>query len=158
MYRRTVRMDAAKIVHAFIKLSSRCNLMCAHCYETPNQNIRNEIGLAEYETFAKQLKSLLVLTVTGGEPFLNPDLVKIINLFDARNIMLTSNGFFPDRIRPMVEELLERDRSRRLVLAISLDGKRDIHNAIRRNKDSYDRAVETIKMLKAIWLISPKIK
>lgn len=158
IYRRTVRHDASKIVHAFIKLSSKCNLMCSHCYETPNQNIRNEIGLPEYETFARQLHELLVLTVTGGEPFIKPELAKIINLFNTQNVLLASNGFFPDRIRPVMEELLPANRKRRIILSVSIDGKKDVHNTIRVNKESYDRAVESVRMLMAMKADHPNLR
>mgnify|MGYP001558709996 CR=1 FL=1 len=53
VYRRTFRKDHSQIVHAFLKISSKCNFMCSHCYETPNQNIRNEIDLRVNERFAK---------------------------------------------------------------------------------------------------------
>ena len=158
IFRRTFRRDASRIVHAFLKLSSRCNLMCAHCYETPNQMIRDEIGMAEYRKFASQLRDLLVLTVTGGEPFIINDLVPIIGLFRTRNIMLTSNGFFPDRIRPQMEALLEADRSRRVVLAISIDGQKPLHTAIRGHPESYDRAIETVRMLKGMQAQHPNLR
>lgn len=150
VYRRTFRRDRSRIVHAFLKISSKCNFMCSHCYESPNQNIRNEIDLPEYERFAKQLDELLVLTVTGGEPFIHKNLTKIINSFRARNVMLTSNGFFPERILPVVEEVLKANPSRRLVLAISLDGQKELHNKIRINPESYDKAVETVRQLMAL--------
>ena len=158
MYRRTFRHDASQIVHVFIKLSSKCNLMCSHCYETPNQNVRNEIGLPEYETLARQVKDLLILTVTGGEPFIYRDLVKVINLFRAQNVMLTTNGFFPERIRPMTEEILQANPKRRLVLAVSIDGKADLHNQIRNHPESYERAVHTIHMLRELKPTYPNLR
>ena len=55
-----------------------------HCFyreELLNGNIHSEMKLWEYEKFTQQCPSFPKLILTGGEPFLRPDLVDIVGLF-----------------------------------------------------------------------------
>ena len=73
---------------ALLQVTERCNLNCAHCFLSAGpkgdhmsiDDIRN--------TVMPRLKECRVvsITLTGGEPFLHPDILDIVLLFKANNI------------------------------------------------------------------------
>ena len=72
----------------------------------------------------KNAKSLLHLTITGGEPFLRKDFVSIIDNIilncGVPRISIKSNGFYTDRIRDFLRELLLKHKNTEFTLSISL--------------------------------------
>ena len=80
---------------AFIGLTDRCNLNCKHCYSIKQQNNsqKNEISAVEIKEIAKSLKKLGTFSVqlSGGEPFLRKDMLKICKLFNKEGISLFIN-------------------------------------------------------------------
>src|SRR5437763_13730679 len=61
-----------------------CNLSCAHCFISCSPHNRS-FGFLDLETVRRALAESVALGVkeyyfTGGEPFLNPDLVPILEL------------------------------------------------------------------------------
>jgi MoaA/NifB/PqqE/SkfB family radical SAM enzyme len=89
-----------------------------------------------------------LISVSGGEPFLRSDLAETLAMLLQHgleySVLLSTNGTLPQR----VEELLQTigDPSR-LYIAVSLDGLENTHNKIRENKQAFQLAVETIKII-----------
>ena len=140
-----------KIQEVMYLPSLRCNLKCKHCGENQNVKAEDEIDCIQV---LEQMKNSIMLDVTtivitGGEPFLNRNLSYFITeaikttkfYFD-----ITSNGFYHKEIQNMVIQVEEKDRSR-ISFSISIDGLERTHNQIRRNSDSFARAIETVKIL-----------
>ena len=96
----------------------------------------------------KRAKSLLHLTITGGEPFLRKDLTEIISQIIINSgvprVSIKSNGFYLKRIKEYIPELIKKHKNTEFTLSISLDGPRDIHDKVRQFKGAYDKVVETI--------------
>jgi len=94
---------------------------------------------------------LQTVTLTGGEPFLRNDLAAICNLFSkfnkTKNIQILTSGYFPETIYDTVKKILETSQAR-LTVQVSLDGLRETHNLIRKDEESFDRAVRTTRVLK----------
>lgn len=142
-------------VNLIFFVTSKCNLLCTHCFywEELNQP-KNELSLDEIERVSRSLPNLLSLSLTGGEPYLRPDLPAIAAAFErnssVRNIQIPSNGLLVDRTLTRVEELMKRVRSARVCTGVSLDGPEEIHNRIRQNPRSFERALETLAGLKRL--------
>lgn len=132
--------------------SVRCNLNCKHCGE--NQDVTKEMEINGREIIYKLAESSLVdkemmIAISGGEPFLNLSLDQFL-LEGIRNTNfkfgITSNGYFYDRIREVVNQADSLNR-KRLIFNISIDGLEKTHNKIRRNRYSFQNAVKTVKFL-----------
>jgi len=142
-------------VNLIVFVTSKCNLLCRHCFYWEELNLKkDELTLEEFEKISRSLPNLLSVSLTGGEPFLRKDLPQIAEFFSknsgARNIQIPSNGFLVDRTVQRAGELLSRVPDSRVCTGVSLDGPREIHNEIRQNPKSFERAVETLHELKRL--------
>ena len=136
-------------------VTSRCNLLCRHCFYWEELNKKKgELELPEIEKIARSLPNLLTVSLTGGEPYLRPDLPEIAAAFEqhshARNIQIPSNGYSVGKTLERAETLLDKVRVARVATGVSLDGPRDVHNEIRQNPRSFDCALETLKGFKEL--------
>jgi len=124
-----------------------CNARCMMCdsWQKPS---RDALTLAELERIFRQLPRMDGVRLSGGEPFVRPDLSEIArltqDLLDPLLLHITTNGFLTDRIVRFCEQ-----RSRRvpLQLLVSLDGVGSKHNAIRGKTDAWRNAVATLEAL-----------
>lgn len=136
-------------------VTSKCNLLCKHCFYWEELNQRkNELSLKEIQKVAISLPNLLTVSLTGGEPYLRKDLPEIAEAFEThsrvRNIQIPSNGFLVERTIKGCRELLGRVRRARVATGVSLDGPEEIHNEVRQNPKSFARALETFHGLKSL--------
>lgn len=150
-----VARKAGPPVSLIFFVTSRCNLLCKHCFYWEELNKRkNELTLDEIRKVARSLPNLLNLSLTGGEPYLRRDLPEIAEAFErhsgVRNIQIPSNGHLVERTVRSVEEMLSRVRRARVATGVSLDGPEEVHNRIRQNDASFQRAVETLAKLKEL--------
>jgi len=127
---------------AFIGLTDKCNLNCRHCYSIKNNvNAKaKEISYKDVSKIADSLNKLGIFSVqlSGGEPLLRKDFLKICNEFSKRGISLlvNTNGMLLNK-----KILLKLKKMNLSSLQISLDsvdkknleymrGKKGIHNKI----------------------------
>lgn len=84
-------------LHGSIIVTYRCNARCNMCdvWKFPTKPAE-EIGL----DVIRKLPNLFFANVTGGEPFVRQDLPDIITELrkKAKRIVISTNGFFTDRI------------------------------------------------------------
>jgi MoaA/NifB/PqqE/SkfB family radical SAM enzyme len=89
----------------------RCNLACAYCNEY--DQVSGPVPLAEMLARIDKLAELgtAIVTISGGEPMMHPDLDAIIRRIREHDMMagLITNGFYlgPERIRRLNEAGLE---------------------------------------------------
>ncbi len=143
-------------------VTSRCNLLCTHCFYWEELNKKkNELTLDEIERISRSIPNLLSLSLTGGEPYLRPDLPDIAFAFErnskVRNIQIPSNGLLVDKTVERLEELLRKVRRARVCTGVSLDGPEDIHNRIRQNDRSFERAIETLRRMQKLQPSFPNL-
>ena len=142
-------------VNLIFFVTSRCNLLCKHCFYWEELNKKkNELTLEEIERISRSLPNLLSVSLTGGEPYLRKDLDRIASAFEqnsgVRNIQIPSNGLLVDQTISRAETLLERVSQARVSTGVSLDGLEEDHNRIRQNPKSFQRAIETLQALKQL--------
>ena len=143
--------------------TSRCNLMCTHCFYHDSLNKRmNELSLEEIDAFTKTMDPMLHLTLTGGEPYLRHDLDQIARIFyeNTRTPIITipSNGWYLDKMSEQIRNMMKWCPELILNQLISIDGLKEDHDAIRMKglnkgrgaKGSFDKALDAVKLIKEL--------
>lgn len=139
--------------YAIVYVDGRCNMHCDFCCHAA-MDARNSgtVSPSNWGYVFKRAKSLLHLTITGGEPFLRKDLVEIIsNIIDKSGVprvSIKSNGFYIKRIEEYIPILIKKYPNTEFTLSISLDGPKNIHDKVRNFKGAYDKVLETISIMK----------
>jgi radical SAM protein with 4Fe4S-binding SPASM domain len=132
----------------------RCNLRCSHCYqENYHASELEEIQLFKIadvlENTLKKWKRSGRVSLTGGEPFLRKDLLlKLLNFFENSDAFywtgILSNGTLVDNdIATQMKQFKKLKE-----IQISLDGASAPSHDQLRGSGSFDKAVNSIKLLK----------
>lgn len=137
-------------------VTSQCNLRCQHCFywKELNKNKNQELTTDEIHKFSQNSKlNLLWLTLTGGEPFLRPDLFEIAKFFYQNgkiiNLTIPTNGQLPEAIFDTTKKILKFCVQGYVLVSISLDGTEKINDQIR-GKGAFKKAIETLQRLKKL--------
>ena len=125
-----------------IELSGKCNLHCSHCFSALSQRNMDESIIDKIFDGIDELAPVN-LTINGGEPLMNPELLKVIE--KARNrdmrIILMTNAVL------MTHDIARVMKINRVAKAVvSLDFFEETHDLIR-GPGSFRKAVEGIKMI-----------
>ena len=130
----------AKKLNGTVIVTYRCNARCTMCnrYKAPSTP-EEEITL---DTI-KKLPPMYFTNITGGEPFIRTDLKDIVRELYKKSdrIVISTNGFFTDRIIDLCEEFPE------VGIRISIEGLEDTNNAIRGLDDGFNKGYTTLKKL-----------
>jgi pyruvate-formate lyase-activating enzyme/TusA-related sulfurtransferase len=123
-----------------------CNLRCDYCCVRSSPKApRRELGLARVQRIAKEAAELDVseIFVTGGEPFLLPDIGEILAACTAAapTTVLTNGMLFTGRRLDLLRSL-PRDR---LTLQISLDSPTPERHDRHRGNGSWSRAWDGVQ-------------
>jgi len=135
--------------YAIIYIDGKCNMHCGFCIHAAVDARKTPILSPEkWSDFFRNAKSLIHLTITGGEPFLRKDFFEIIDKILLKNnipqVSINSNGFYIDRIKDFIPRLVEKHKNTEFTLSISLDGPEEIHDKVRVFDGAYKKALETI--------------
>lgn len=115
----------------WINTGTLCNIECAHCYieSSPTNDALAYISAAEVRAFLDEIADLGLPTreiaFTGGEPFMNPDMIAMAGdaLERGFKVLILTNAMAPMQ-RPRVQADLAELQARyggRLTLRVSLD-------------------------------------
>src|SRR3989344_2787013 len=142
-------------IHLIYFVTGRCNLKCEHCFYWKELNQgKNELTLDEVEKISRSMDPLLWLALTGGEPFLRPDLPAIARTFVkntfVRHISIPTNGFFTENIVDSVNQMLNDNPATTFSITVSCDGLEEMHDKIRGIPGSFKSLVRTVKELKRL--------
>ncbi len=118
---------------AIVDVTDRCNLRCKHCFyyreEQDSQQMDGEAFLTGLRTLQER-HNIMSMGWCGGEPLYRPELVvEGAKLFKMNQLF--TNGTLPI---PQVDGLIP---------FVSLDGTREIHDAVR-GKGSYQRVMDNL--------------
>lgn len=137
--------------------TNRCNFRCNFCFygeEIEKGQKADELSLEEIEKIAQTTGPLLQLSITGGEPFLRKNLAKIVHIFVRHTnpwfVTIPTNASMPDRMAEFLEEVLPAHPSIDFRIVFSIEGIGDEHDDIRSTPGSYDKIVESHKLLSAM--------
>jgi hopanoid biosynthesis associated radical SAM protein HpnH len=124
----------------------RCNLACAGCDRIRLHNEEQTMDLALEECIASVEESgAPVVTVTGGEPLLYPELQDLVRKLLAmkKHVYLCTNGLLTESFIDAFEP------QSRLTLNFHLDGLAASHDRIANRPGTFTKAIENIKKAKA---------
>lgn len=136
-------------MHFSMEITTRCNLLCKHCYRSATSEIKEEE--LTYEEIIAILTDLYdsgarFVELTGGELFMHPDIKKILKFVGERFYfigLLTNGVLVDDDMISYLDQYKEK-----LIWSISLDSYREeYHNEFRGSKIAYKKTVHAIKTL-----------
>lgn len=128
-------------LHASIIVTYKCNARCNMCevWKYPTKTA-DEITPA----IIRKLPDLFFANVTGGEPFIRPDLPDIIHELrkKAKRIVISTNGYFTEKILALCSRYPD------LGIRISIEGLQKNNDEIRQLKNGFDRTIRTLMLLR----------
>lgn len=137
---RRARVALQSLQTLWFNTGTLCNLTCLNCYieSSPTNDALVYLSAAEVETYLDEIAALGLATreigFTGGEPFLNPDALRMIGAALERGfeVLVLTNAMRPMRkVEAGLLDLRERFGDR-LTLRVSLDHHgRELHEAER---------------------------
>ena len=108
---------------------------------------KRQLGLADYVRLLDEIApGRPIISLFGGEPFLYPDIIPLIREIKARDLtctIITNGGRLASHARELVEIGIDS-------VAVSIDGPPDVHNRIRGQKDSFEKAAAGVRAV-AEW-------
>ena len=134
----------------FWECTQRCNVHCKHCGSDCKRT--TEIPDMPAEDFLRVVDSLtphvdpheVNIIITGGEPLVRDDLEQVGLALYRRGYPwgMVTNGLYltAERLQSLLAAGLH-------AITVSLDGFSDDHNWLRGHPDSYDRAMNAIRLL-----------
>lgn len=149
--------------HIIFQVTNICNAECKQCFvlHQLNKDVQKNLSLAEIEKFFMSLGRVRNIVVGGGEPFLRKDLDEVCASLDKISkpelITIPTNGAYPDIISRKVQSVLEKTRTS-LKISLSLDGRPETHDEIRRVPGLFANVKETYDRLEFLYrLFYPRL-
>ncbi len=143
---RSVEPESAVPVHVQIEVTWKCNWRCLHCYQ--DDHTQQSLTTERLERLFEELAACgaLHIIVTGGEPLVRPDILRLLRSIRRLDLGATlyTNGH---KIDPGMAEQLGPLVS---VAEVSLlAGDAETHDRLSRVRGSYARTYRAISLLRA---------
>ena len=134
-----------------------CNIACSNCYieSSPKNDRLVYLSFADVVEFLDELEELSGKTCeigfTGGEPFLNPDFLKMLAECQRRDlsIMVLTNAMKP--LQNKIDGLLQLKKAfgaKKIVFRVSIDHyNKDLHE-VERGVGTWDPMIKGLKWLR----------
>lgn len=134
---------------AMFELTYHCNFRCIHCYVVQDKD-KQELTTQQVRDILRQLKDAGCFHIgfTGGEPLLRKDIFEILD-FAKRSgfrISLLTNGYLIDE--KIAERIASLGTSLNRVDVSVLGGTKKTFERITRKKNSFNKVMRAIKLLK----------
>ncbi len=135
-------------------LTYRCNLKCNMC-NIWKEHGEEELSVEQIKKFFKNFWRFSWINLSGGEIFLRKDLSEVFDIIltTCRDLYLLdfpTNGFQTELILEAITNLLTNYKIPKILVTVSLDGPRKLHDQVRGVEGSWDRAVETFRRLRKL--------
>jgi MoaA/NifB/PqqE/SkfB family radical SAM enzyme len=129
-----------------VAVTYRCNARCLVCDIWKNDSDPDdELRPSDYAWLPGSLRSV---NVSGGEPFLRADLAEVVSVIRSAcpraRIVISTNGLLPERTERMMAQMPGT------AVRVSLDAADEKHDEIRGVPGCFERALETVRRLKAL--------
>ena len=156
-----------------LKVTNLCNLRCPMCGQWGETGIyrsdrfptsatdgrqererireligaKRQLGLPDYVALLDQIAPFQpIVSLFGGEPFLYPDLLPLVREVKKRGLtctVITNGGRLEENARELVLSGIDS-------IAVSIDGPPEVHNRIRGQSDSFERAAAGVRAVARI--------
>ncbi len=141
----------------WINTGTLCNITCAHCYidSSPTNDQLVYFPLADAVALFDEIAGLKLATreiaFTGGEPFMNPDIIAMLEEALSRGfeVLVLTNAMQP-MLRPRIKQALLGLNARygaRLHLRVSVDHYTEALHEVERGPRSWQRTIEGLDWL-----------
>ena len=150
------RVGLDRLDTLWINTGSLCNITCRNCYieSSPTNDRLVYMSREEVRGFLDEIDTLKLGTreigFTGGEPFMNPDIVAMLDdvLSRGYEALLLTNAMQP-MMRPRLREglLSLKDKAGKLTLRVSLDHFTEALHDDERGKGAFRRTLKGIDWL-----------
>lgn len=131
------------------QISKYCNYSCGHCLSSSGKHADRgpptEVAFSIIDEISRS--GVKRVNITGGEPFLRGDLPEICKHASSSglDVVITTNGSIINK------KFIENISRCVKFVQISVDGPKQLNDKLR-HPGSFDRAIETIKLMKALGL------
>ncbi len=147
------KVEPASLETLWLNTGTLCNIECAHCYieSSPRNDRLEHLRLAEIRPFLEEARDAGAREIgfTGGEPFMNPDLIAMAAecLERGFSALILTNAMAPmmNRRRELLELLTRRGPGLRL--RVSLDHHIAAAHDAERGAGSYAKTVAGLRWL-----------
>lgn len=133
--------------NVILDLTYECNLNCPHCLTNSGPKLSNELETSQILSLIDRFvdAKILTLSLSGGEPFLHKDILKILKYpkLSKMRIDISTNGTCISK--EMIQELTNLPIFQ---IQVSIDGIGEQHDKFRGKKGIFSKACKTIKLLK----------
>ncbi|MCA8897736.1 MAG: radical SAM protein [Hyphomonas sp.] len=138
----------------WLNTGTLCNIECRNCYieSSPKNDRLVYLMLADVVPFLDEIEGQVEIGITGGEPFMCPEIIGIMReiLSRGHSLLFLTNAMRP-MMRPRLQEGLRRLRdeglTERLILRVSLDSHDPgLHDA-ERGEGAFAEACEGLRWL-----------
>lgn len=128
-----------------LRITNKCNFKCIHCFPDA-RNLSEEFSTDELYGIINKLAEYKVvhLTLTGGEPFLNKDLITLVHYANTMGIVVsicTNASLITDEI------INDLKRCGLGALKISLDGPTALEHDKYRGNGKFEKVIPKIKKI-----------
>ena len=135
--------DIHKLIH--INLTNNCNLRCAHCYMAAGKSEDVHLDadrVVEIIEKINEINGTYDIVISGGEPFVFPNLLDLLKKLSKNKITLFTNGtFINENNYKAISEYCDE-------VQISFEGISETCYEQIRGKGNYQKVRRTIELLK----------
>ena len=140
-------------INVTISVTFNCPSRCLTCYVTSRK--ARELTVAEYRRIFRALGTApFWVTISGGEPFLRPDLAEIVDAICDESrpaiINIPTSGTVLKHVYAQLPRILGRTRGSQLTLNFSLDEVGERHDFIRRTPHNWDKTLEALRFAQSL--------
>lgn len=133
-----------KVKSINVVLNDYCNNKCESCFIWKNKN-HHDLSPNDLELLLERFPETEDISLTGGEPFLKPDLLEIIKAVvnkgkHLKMMFINTNGTLPERVK----EVMSGFSFPNTYLSVSLEGPEEVHNKLRGVR-SYISVLKTLE-------------
>lgn len=137
-------------IDAVVAVTYDCNSRCVMC---DIWKIR-DFPMLPVSEFRKLPSTLRDINISGGEPFLRPDLPEVIQAIvetcPKARIVISTNGFMPALIEAQMKKILKIKPD--IGVSISIDGMHEMHEQIRRIPNGFNLDMDTLERLQKLGM------
>lgn len=131
-----------------------CNLACSYCSVASSPQARKRsVGLERVKALVDEAvtEGFTEVYLTGGEPFLEPDIVEMVLYATERlDVVLLTNGMLYQGYR--LEQLKRLAGRERLVLQTSIDAASAAGHDVNRGRGTWQKAMDGLRLAKDLGL------
>lgn len=149
--RATVTLEVLETL--WLNTGTLCNLACVSCYieSSPRNDALLYLTLGEADRFLDELPGRIEIGFTGGEPFMNPEIIPMLAsaLGRGHRVLVLSNAMRPMRRHEAAILDLHQRHPGQLTIRVSLDHHTSRVHEAERGAGTWDKALGGVRWLAA---------